>query len=49
MNTFAAELADLIARHRDMPGTILADLVDALETEIEKLVEEVNANGVLPA
>ena len=49
MNTFAAELADLIARHRDMSGTILADLVDDLEAEVEKLVDEVNANGVMSA
>ena len=44
MNTFESELKDLIARHRDMPGTILADLVDALETEVEKLVDEIDAN-----
>jgi hypothetical protein len=43
MNTFAAELQELIARHRDMPGTVLADLVDSLETEAGKLVEEINA------
>jgi hypothetical protein len=43
MNTFAAELQELITRHRDIPGTVLADLVDDLEAEVEKLVEEINA------
>ena len=42
MNTFAQELQELIARHREMPGTVLADLVDDLEGEVEKLVEEIN-------
>ena len=49
MNTFAQELKELIEKHRDMPGTVLADLVDDLENAVEALVEEVNANGVLTA
>ncbi len=44
MNTFESELKELIARHRDMPGTILADLVDDLESAVEALVEEINAS-----
>lgn len=46
MNTFAQELKELIDKHRDMPGTLLADLVDDLEAKVDELVEEVNANGV---
>ena len=49
MNTFESELREMIARYRDQIGVVLADLVDALETEVEKLVDEVNANGVMPA
>ena len=45
----AQELKELIDKHRDMPGTVLADLVDDLENAVEALVEEVNANGVLTA
>ena len=44
MNTFESELRELIARHRDQVGVVLADLVDALETEVEKLVDEIDAN-----
>ena len=45
MNTFESELRELIARHRDQVGVVLADLVDVLEAEVEKLVEEINGNG----
>ena len=44
MNTFASELKELIARHRDHPGVVLADLVDALDIETAALVDEVNSN-----
>jgi len=44
MNTFAQELKDLIEKHRDMPGTILSDLVDDLETAVETLVTEIDAS-----
>jgi hypothetical protein len=39
---FAGELHDLIDKWRDHPGTALAELVDAMEIEVEALVEEVN-------
>jgi hypothetical protein len=39
---FAGELHDLIDRWRDQPGVIMAELVDAMEIEVEALVEEVN-------
>jgi sulfur carrier protein ThiS len=44
--SFKAELHELIDKYRDHPGTCLEDLVDALETEAEVLVEEVNARIV---
>jgi len=44
MNTFAQELKELIEKHRDMPGTVLADLVDDLEDAVEKLVTELDAS-----
>ncbi len=44
MNTFAQELKELIEKHRDMPGTVLADLVDDLEDAVEKLVTEMGAS-----
>jgi quinol monooxygenase YgiN len=44
VNTFAQELKELIEKHRDMPGTVLADLVDDLEDAVEKLVTEMDAS-----
>jgi hypothetical protein len=41
-DTFAGELHDLIDKWRDHPGVALQELVDAMETEVEALVEEVN-------
>ncbi len=41
--SFAGELRDLIDNWRDQPATALEELVDAMETEVEVLVEEVNA------
>ena len=44
MNNFAEELKELIDKWRDHPGVVLADIVDDLESAVEKLVEEVNAD-----
>jgi hypothetical protein len=41
-DSFAGELHALIDKWRDHPGVALADMVDAMETEVEALVEEVN-------
>ena len=41
-DTFAGELHDLIDKWRDRPGVALQELVDAMEIEVEALVEEVN-------
>ena len=42
MNSFQTELRDLIDKHKDHPGVALEELVDALETEAERLAEQVN-------
>jgi hypothetical protein len=42
MNTFIEELHELIEKWRDMPGTALEELVDALDVVTAELVEEVN-------
>jgi hypothetical protein len=42
MNSFQTELLDLIDKHKDHPGVALEELIDALETEAEKLAEQVN-------
>ena len=39
---FADELRDLIDRWRDQTGYALEELVDALESAVEELVEEIN-------
>ena len=39
---FAEELHDLLDKWRDQPGVALEELVDAMEIEIEVLVEEIN-------
>jgi hypothetical protein len=41
--SFAGELHDLIDKWRDHPAIALEELVDAMEVEVEVLVEEVNA------
>ena len=38
--SFAEELKDLIQKWRAQPGVALEDLVDAMELEVEGLVEE---------
>ena len=45
MNTFAAELKELIEKYRDIPGTALEELVDVLDAAVESLVDEVNARA----
>lgn len=40
---FAGELHELIDRYRFSPAVALEELVDAMEVEVEALVEEVNA------
>jgi hypothetical protein len=42
MNSFQTELRDLIDKHKDHPGVALEELVDVLETEAERLAEQVN-------
>jgi hypothetical protein len=39
---FAAELHDLLEKYRFNPTIALEELVDAMENEVEVLVEEVN-------
>ena len=43
MNDFKSELRELIDRHRDAIGVTLEELVDALESAAEDLVEEIDA------
>jgi hypothetical protein len=45
MNTFAQEISELIEKYRDLPGTALEELVDALDAASELLVEEVNGHA----
>ncbi len=45
MNSFESELKELIARHRDRIGVALEELVDALESEVELLVDEIDDRG----
>jgi hypothetical protein len=40
--SFRQELHDLLDKWRDHPGTDIAEMVDAMEVEVEALVEEVN-------
>lgn len=49
--SFKAELHELIDKYRDHPGTCLEELVDAMETEVEVLVDQINerATGGLMA
>lgn len=42
MNLFAEELRELIEKWRDFPGFALEEIIDALQAETDKLVEEVN-------
>lgn len=43
MNLFAEELRDLIEKWKDFPGFTLEEIIDSLQAETDKLVEEVNA------
>lgn len=45
MNNFDIELQELIDRWRDHPGVALEEIIDTLETSVERLVEEVNARA----
>ena len=47
--SFKAELHELIDKYRDHPGTLLEELVDAMETEAEALVEEIGERASEPA
>lgn len=42
MDTFASELHDLLDKYRAQPGAALQEMVDAMEIEVDVLVEEVN-------
>jgi uncharacterized protein (DUF433 family) len=45
MNNFDIELQELIDRWRDYPAVTLEEIIDALNTAVEKLAEEVNARA----
>lgn len=45
MNNFDVELQELIDRWREHPGVALEEIVDTLDTAVERLVEEVNAQA----
>lgn len=45
MNTFAAELQELIEKYRDSPVMAIEEIIDALESATEALAEEVNARN----
>ena len=46
MNSFESELKELIDKYRDLPGTALEELIDALDAATSELAEEVNARDL---